>query len=197
MRKITILLAFLFFVGANIANAQTRTISGKVTGSSDGEGIPGVTVQVEGTTVGTVTDIDGNYSLDVAPEAKVLVYKYVGMKSVSIEIGGQSTIFVTMEADAVMMGEVVVTALGISREKKSLGYATQEVSGDAINQVKTDNFINNLQGRAAGVSLKVSNNFGGSTNVIIRGSTSLTGNNQAMFVIDGVPVNNSTSNSTA
>ncbi len=197
MRKITILLAFLFFVGANIANAQTRTISGKVTGSSDGQGIPGVTVQVEGTTVGTVTDIDGNYSLDVSPEAKVLVYKYVGMKSVSVTIGDQSTIFVTMEADAVMMGEVVVTALGISREKKSLGYATQEVSGDAINQVKTDNFINNLQGRAAGVSLKVNNNFGGSTNVIIRGATSLTGNNQALFVIDGVPVNNSTSNSRA
>jgi len=197
MRKITILLAFLFFVGANLANAQTRTISGKVTGSSDGSGIPGVTVQVEGTTVGTVTDIDGNYSLDVAPEAEVLVYKYVGMKSVSITIGGQSTIFVTMEADAVMMGEVVVTALGISREKKSLGYATQEVSGEDINQVKTDNFINNLQGRAAGVDLKVSNNFGGSTNVVIRGATSLTGNNQAMFVIDGVPVNNSTSNSTA
>jgi len=197
MRKITILLAFLFLIGANLANAQTRTISGKVTGSSDGEGIPGVTVQVQGTTIGTVTDIDGNYSLDIAPEAEVLVYKYVGMKTVSITIGGQSTIFVTMEADAVMMGEVVVTALGISREKKSLGYATQEVSGEDINQVKTDNFVNNLQGRAAGVSLKVNNNFGGSTNVIIRGSTSLTGNNQAMFVIDGVPVNNSTSNSAA
>ncbi|MBC8553996.1 MAG: SusC/RagA family TonB-linked outer membrane protein [Candidatus Brocadiales bacterium] len=194
MRKITILLAFLFFVGANLANAQTRTISGKVTGSSDGAGIPGVTVQVQGTTIGTVTDIDGNYSLDVAPEAEVLVYKYVGMKTVMVTIGDQTTIFVTMEADAVMMGEVVVTALGVSREKKSLGYATQEVSGDAINEVKTDNFINNLQGRAAGVSLKVNNNFGGSTNVIIRGSTSLTGNNQAMFVIDGVPVNNSTTN---
>jgi len=197
MRKITILLAFLFFVGANLANAQTRTISGKVTGSSDGAGIPGVTVQVQGTTVGTVTDIDGKYSLNVSPEAKVLVYKYVGMKTVMVTIGEQTTIFVTLEADAVMMGEVVVTALGVSREKKSLGYATQEVSGDALNEVKTDNFINNLQGRAAGVSLKVNNNFGGSTNVIIRGSTSLTGNNQAMFVIDGVPVNNSTSNSTA
>ena len=194
MRKITILLAFLFLVGANFANAQTRTISGKVTGSSDGAGIPGVTVQVQGTTVGTVTDIDGNYSLDVSPEAEVLVYKYVGMKTVMVTIGDQSSIFVTMEADAVMMGEVVVTALGFSREKKSLGYATQEISGSSINEVKTDNFINNLQGRAAGVSLKVNNNFGGSTNVIIRGSTSLTGNNQALFVIDGVPVNNSTSN---
>jgi len=171
----------------NLANAQTRTISGKVTGSSDGAGIPGVTVQVQGTTIGTVTDIDGNYSLEVSPEAEVLVYKYVGMKSVMITIGDQTSIFVTMEADAVMMGEVVVTALGVSREKKSLGYATQEVNGDALNQIKTDNFINNLQGRAAGVSLKVNNNFGGSTNVIIRGSTSLTGNNQAMFVIDGVP----------
>lgn len=194
MRKITILLAFLFLVGANFANAQTRTISGKVTGSSDGAGIPGVTVQVQGTTIGTVTDIDGNYSLDVSPEAEVLVYKYVGMKTVMITIGDQSSIFVTMEADAVMMGEVVVTALGVSREKKSLGYATQEINGSAVNEVKTDNFINNLQGRAAGVSLKVNNNFGGSTNVIIRGNTSLNGDNQAMFVIDGVPVNNSNTN---
>ena len=194
MRKITILLAFLFLVGANFANAQTRTISGKVTGSSDGAGIPGVTVQVQGTTVGTVTDIDGNYSLDVSPEAEVLVYKYVGMKTVMVTIGDQSSIFVTMETDAVMMGEVVVTALGVSREKKSLGYATQEISGAAVNEVKTDNFINNLQGRAAGVQLKVNNNFGGSTNVIIRGSTSLNGNNQAMFVVDGVPVNNTNNN---
>lgn len=136
MRKITILLAFLFFVGANLANAQTRTISGKVTGSSDGEGIPGVTVQVGGTTIGTVTDIDGNYSLDVAPEAKVLVYKYVGMKSVSIEIGGQSTIFVTMEADAVMMGEVVVTALGVSREKKSLDMQHRKLAVMLLTKLK-------------------------------------------------------------
>jgi TonB-linked SusC/RagA family outer membrane protein len=197
MRKITILLAFLFFVGANIANAQVRTISGKVTGASDGAGIPGVTVQVQGTTSGTVSDIDGNYTLDVTPDATSLVYKYVGMKSVVVEIGDQNYITVTMEADAVMMGEVVVTALGVSRDKKSLGYATQEITGDALNQVTTDNFINNLQGRAAGVSLKVNNNFGGSTNVIIRGSTSLTGSNQAMFVIDGVPVNNSTTNTNA
>ena len=103
-------------------------------------------------------------------------------------------ITVRLETDTKVIDEVVVTALGISREKKSLGYAVQEVSGDAINQVKSDNFITSLSGKVAGVNIKNNTNFGGSTNVIIRGSISLTGNNQAMFVIDGIPVDNSNTN---
>ncbi|MBU3927194.1 MAG: SusC/RagA family TonB-linked outer membrane protein [Bacteroidetes bacterium] len=194
MRKITILLAFLFMLGVDYANAQTRTISGKVTSSEDGGGIPGVTVLVKGTQVGTITDLEGSYTLNVTPEHTTLVFQFVGMKTVEVAIGDQNTINVTMEQDVLMMDEVVVTALGISREKKSLGYAVQEVSGDDVSAVKRDNFINSLSGRAAGVQVRSTNNIGGSSNVIIRGNSSLTQNNQALFVVDGVPVNNSNTN---
>ena len=190
MRKITILMAFLFFVGMQFANAQTKTVSGKVISADDGMGIPGVTVQVKGTTIGTTTDLDGMFSLSVEPTHKTLVFSYVGMSTQEIAIGDQTTFNVTMESEATLMDEVVVTALGITREKKSLGYATQQVSGDDINTIKNDNFINNLQGKSAGVNIKVNNNMGGSANVIIRGSSSLTGNNQALFVVDGVPISN-------
>ncbi len=197
MRKITILLAFLFFIGANFANAQTRTISGKVTGASDGTGIPGVTVQVEGTTVGTVTDIDGNYTLAVPADATSLVFKYVGMKTVVMQIGDQSNISVSMETDAVMMGEVVVTALGISREKKSLGYAVSEVGSDDIVKGASTNAVNSLSGRVAGVSISQSSgNMGGSSRVLIRGAASILGNNEPLYVVDGIPIDNSSYNTT-
>ena len=197
MRKITFLLAFILFVGVNWANAQTNTIHGTVVSSEDGQGIPGVTVAVKGTTVGTTTDLDGKFSLDVKPEFKTLQFSYVGMKTVDIAISGQTEVNVTMEPDVMQMDEVVVTALGISREKKSLGYATQEVGGEELSTVKRDNFVDALSGRVAGVQIKANNNMGGSTNVIIRGFKSLTGNNQALFVVDGVPINNSTPNSSA
>lgn len=190
MRKFTFMLALLLFVGMNWANAQTSTIHGTVVSSEDGQGIPGVTVAVKGTTIGTTTDLDGKFSLEVKPEYKTLQFSYVGMKTVEIALSGQTEINVTMEPDVMQMEEVVVTALGVSREKKSLGYATQQISGDDVNQVKTTNFINNLQGKAAGVNIKANGNMGGSTNVIIRGSSSLTGNNQALFVVDGVPISN-------
>ncbi len=190
MRKFTILLVLLFLAGLQYANAQTRTLSGKVISSEDGKGIPGATVQVKGTTVGTTTDLDGNYSIQVAPDATTLVFAFIGMKTIEYKIGNESTINITMQPEAQLMEEVVVTALGISRKKKSLGYATQKLSGDEISQVKTANFINNLQGKSAGVDIKQNNNLGGSTNVIIRGSSSLTGNNQALFVVDGVPISN-------
>lgn len=190
MRKITILLTFLFFIGATIANAQTRTISGKVT-STDGEGIPGVTVQVQGTTVGTVSDIDGNYSLNVSPDAEVLVFKYVGMKTVQSTIGDQTTIFITMETDAVVMGEVVVTALGITRESKALGYAATTVTGEDLNKTAPVSMMSSLQGKVAGVSISnTSGAPGASTSVIVRGFSSINGNNQPLYVIDGSPVEN-------
>ena len=107
--------------------AQTKAITGKVTSSQDGLGIPGVTIQIKGTTIGAITDIDGNYSINVSPSHKTLVFSYVSMKTTEVSIGTQSTINVVLEPDVVQIDEVVVTALGISREKKSLGYATQEV----------------------------------------------------------------------
>jgi len=191
MRKFTVLLVFLFLAGLQVATAQTRTISGKVVSAEDGQGIPGVTVIVKGTTVGTTTDLDGNYSLEVKPHYKTLQFTYVGMKTVEIALTDQTTINVTMEPDVMQMDEVVVTALGISREKKSLGYAVQDVSGDQLDQAKTDNVINALTGRVAGVQVtNASGAVGASTRITIRGNSSLRSDNQPLFVVDGVPVSN-------
>jgi TonB-linked SusC/RagA family outer membrane protein len=193
MRKIGLMLALLLFAGVQVILAQT-TVKGTVTSSEDGKGIPGATVVVKGTQTGVTTDMSGNYSLTVPANAKVLVFSFVGMKAQEIEIGGRTTVNVLLQPEAMDIEGVVVTALGISREKKSLGYATQNVSGEDMNRVKSDNFINSLSGKAAGVQVKANNNIGGSTNVVIRGSSSLTGNNQALFVIDGIPVNNDNTN---
>ncbi|NOX48420.1 MAG: SusC/RagA family TonB-linked outer membrane protein [Chlorobi bacterium] len=194
MRKFTLFLAFTLFLGMQVLQAQNREISGTVISSDDGQPIPGVQVVVKATTLGTVTGLDGNYKLSVPESAKVLVFTFIGMASQEVEIGSQTTIDVSMDPDILNIEGVVVTALGISREKKSLGYATQEISGDDVNSVKSDNFINSMSGKISGVQIKNNTNIGGSSNVIIRGSTSLTGNNQALFVIDGIPVDNSVAN---
>ncbi|MDY0078561.1 MAG: SusC/RagA family TonB-linked outer membrane protein [Bacteroidales bacterium] len=194
MRKITFLLVFLLLAGVNFAFAQSRTITGKVTSAQDGMGIPGVTVFVKGTTVGTTTSIDGEYSLDVRPEHRTLIFRYVGMTTQEITIGDQNTLNVVLESDVMQMDEVVVTALGISREKKSLGYATQEISGGELSTIKRANVVSSLSGRAAGVQVRSTGNMGGSANVVIRGNSSLTQNNQALFVVDGVPISNANTN---
>ncbi|MDO9510762.1 MAG: SusC/RagA family TonB-linked outer membrane protein [Bacteroidales bacterium] len=193
MRKVTFLLAFLTLLGMQL-HAQ-KQISGSVTNADDGQSIPGVSVFVKGsTTVGTATDINGKYSLTVPNDAKTLVYSFVGMVSQEVVIGNQTVINVQLKSTLTSIEGVVITALGVSREKKSLGYATQEVGGDELVAVKRDNFINSLSGRAAGVQVKSSSNMGGSSNIVIRGSASLTQNNQALFVVDGVPVNNDNTN---
>ncbi|MFY9150689.1 MAG: SusC/RagA family TonB-linked outer membrane protein [Prolixibacteraceae bacterium] len=193
MKKIALLLAF-FAIGLQVLMAQTKEISGTVTSADDGGAIPGVSVSVKGTTLGTITDMDGAYRLKVPQDAKVLVFSFVGMSTQEAVIGTQSKIDVKLTSDNIAVDEVVVTALGITREKKSLGYAVQEVSGEEINSKKSDNFVTSLSGRVSGIQVKNNTNFGGSTNVIIRGSSSLTGNNQALFVVDGIPVDNSNTN---
>ncbi len=190
MKKL--ILYFIFFVfGASALLAQTRVITGTVTSSLEGEGaMPGVTVIVKGTATGASTDASGKYSITVPANATTLVFSFIGMKSQEVAIEGRSVINAIMEADVVGLNEVVVTALGISREKKSLGYATQEVKGDVISTVKTANFMNNLSGKVSGVQIQKNQNMGGSTNVIVRGSKSLVNSNQVLYVVDGVPINN-------
>ena len=191
MRKL--LLMFLVFCGVWLsAGAQQKTITGTVTSSIEEEGaLPGVSVAVKGTTVGIITDIDGKYTLAVPQDATTLVFSYIGMKKQEVEIGNRSLIDIIMEPDVLGLAEVVVTALGISRERKSLGYATQEVKGDVVSKVKTANFMNNLSGKISGVQVQRNQNMGGSTNVIVRGSKSLINSNQVLYVVDGVPINNS------
>ncbi len=194
MRKFTIMLAFMMFLGMLATHAQNKVISGKVTSAEDGTALPGVTVLVSGTSIGTSTDIDGKYQISAPATATSLIFSFIGKKTVSVVIGGKTVINVTMEDDAMQLEEVVVTALGISRTKKSLGYATQEVSGEDMSRVKTDNLINSISGKVSGVEIKNSGNLGGSTNIVMRGSNSLTGSNQVLFIVDGVPMTNSPEN---
>ncbi|MEH6406036.1 MAG: SusC/RagA family TonB-linked outer membrane protein [Leeuwenhoekiella sp.] len=190
--KFSVILTLFLALVAQVSFAQTKTISGTVTDASSVP-LPGVNILVEGTNTGTQTDFDGNYSIS-ASVGDVLTFSYVGFSEQQFTVGSSSTIDVQLAAGE-QLDEVVVTALGISREKKSLGYATQEVDGEELNTVKSGNFANSLSGKASGVQIKRNNNLGGSTNVVIRGNASLTGSNQALFVIDGVPINNTNTNS--
>jgi len=181
-------------MGTMVTNAQTKVLTGTVTSSEDGMPIPGASIAVKGTTLGLITNLNGLFELRVPNDAKTLVVSFVGMKTLEIEIGSQTNFNVVMEPDVFGIDEVVVTALGISRETKSLGYSVQEVKGDDVNMVKTNDFTSALSGKVAGLQIKSNTNFGGSTNVIVRGASSLTGNNQALFVIDGIPIDNTVMN---
>lgn len=183
--------AFIFGLYSLIG--QDVQVRGTITDAEEGSPVPGAYVRVKGTNTGTASDASGNYQLTV-PRDATLVFTSIGYLEQEVLVNNQSVIDVSLSPDVVQVSEVVVTALGIPREKKSLGYATQEVSGEEVSTVKTDNFINTLSGKLAGVNIKVNNNIGGSTNVVIRGSKSLFQSNQALFVIDGVPVDNSNTN---
>jgi len=197
MRKITIMLVFLLIAGVNFAFAQSRTITGKVTSAQDGMGIPGVTVMVKGTTIGTTTDIDGNYSFAVQPNYQTLVFRYVGMISQEITIGEQNTINVVMEPDVLQMEEVVVTALGIPKERKALGYSVQDVSGEELTRSGTSNLAAAMQGKLSGVEIKPSSGMpGASSQIIIRGARSFSGDNTPLYVVDGMPISSTADYST-
>ena len=174
-----------------ISFAQDRVVSGVVS-DNNGLPIPGVNVFVKGTKTGTQTDFDGKYSIK-ATATQTLVFNFIGMKSQEILVSS-TTLNVKLKENAVELEGLVVTALGIKREKKSLGYSSQEVKGDDVNRVPTSNFLNNLSGKVAGLQVTNNANFGGSTNIVLRGTKSITGNNQALIVIDGVPVNNANLN---
>ena len=192
MRKITFMLVFLLFAGLNYAWAQTRTVHGKVTSSEDGSPIPGVTVQVKGTTVGTTTDLDGKYTLEFKAGYNTLVFSYVGMKTKEVTLGSQNEVDVVMQPDVLQIDQVVVTAIGITREKKALGYNVQDVTAKDIAKSGNTDVVNALQGRVSGVTItQASGAAGGASYITIRGATSIIGNNQPLFVIDGVPIDNS------
>ena len=187
-------LVLLVVLVAQITFAQERAVSGVVSDNA-GLPLPGVSVLVKGTQTGTQTDFDGKFSIKASP-SQVLVISYVGMKTQEVKASSTS-LKVKLDADAQQLNEVVVTtALGISKSKKSLGYATQEIKGEDLRAgASSGNFLNELSGTVAGVQIRRNNNFGGSTNIVSRGVKSLTGNNQMLIVIDGLPINNSNVNS--
>lgn len=180
--------AMLLFV-LNFSQAQQVRITGKVSDPSN-EPLPGATIVVKGTTRGTVTDVDGSYSIQ-ASASETLVFSFVGFETLERIVGNSSEINVTL-SEGVALNEVVVTALGVERETKALGYSVQAVDGSKFTEARETNVINSLSGRVAGVQItNSSSGIGGSTRVTIRGESSLNINaNQPLFVVDGVPISN-------
>ncbi|MDR2118055.1 MAG: SusC/RagA family TonB-linked outer membrane protein [Tannerellaceae bacterium] len=174
---------------------QAVTVSGTVTDET-GETMSGVNVVVKGTTVGAVTDADGHYSISVPDHNAVLVFSFLGYIPVEKAAGSRRILHVTMVEDSKLLDEVVVTALGIVRKEKSLTYSTQVVGGEELTRAKDPNMINSLAGKTAGVQInRSSSGLGGSVKVVIRGSRSVNGSNQPLYVIDGVPVNSGSNSS--
>ncbi|MCD6355567.1 MAG: SusC/RagA family TonB-linked outer membrane protein, partial [Prolixibacteraceae bacterium] len=192
MRKILLIFTMCFALLSS-AYAQ-QTVTGTVTGD-DGAGIPGVSIIQKGTSHGTITNIDGKYTISVPGDA-VLVYSFVGMKNVEEQVSNRSIIDVTLKADVIGIDEVVVTAMGIKREAKALGYSMTEVKGADIVQANTVNPVRALQGKAAGLSIGASDGgMAGNSKIQIRGVSVLnSNNNQPIFVIDGVIIENAVSN---
>lgn len=182
-------LVLLLVLVAQLSFAQERAVSGTVSDNA-GMPLPGVSVLVKGTKAGTQTDFDGKYSIK-ASSSQVLVFSYIGMKTQEIA-ATSSTVNVKLAGDAQELESVVVTtALGVKREKKSLGYATQEVKGgDLRNGTSSGNFLNELSGKVAGVNITRNSNFGGSTSAISRGVKAIGQSNEMLIVIDGMPINN-------
>ena len=189
-----LVLAFVCFT-STLALGQERVISGRITSATDGSPIPGANVLIKGTTIGAVTDFDGNYQFAIPQSGGTLVVSFIGYETQEIEIGSRAVIDVALGEDVQQLAEVVVTAFGLEREKKALGYALEEVGSDELVKGQTRSAMQAIQGKVAGVQItNASGAPGSTTNVVLRGTSSLTGNNQALFIVDGVPVNNTNNN---
>lgn len=187
MKKL-FLLAFMLFACVAFTHAQ-RTVTGVVSDAS-GESLIGANVISKGSTLGTVTDIDGSFSLEVPDGANILVISYTGYQTQEVDITGLSTVNITL-AEGRVLDEVVVTALGIEKESKTLGYGVDELDSEELVKSRSTNIVNALQGKVTGVNIgNTDGNLGGSSKIIIRGATSLSGNNDPLWVVDGVPINN-------
>ncbi|HMW74057.1 MAG TPA: carboxypeptidase-like regulatory domain-containing protein [Saprospiraceae bacterium] len=190
MKKLTLLISMLLIASASLL-AQ-RTVVGKVTDSA-GSPLPGATVLVKGTSEGTAADDNGNFRLNVPANANTLVVSYTGFNTQEVLLGASNVVNVALQ-EGVTLSETVVTALGITKKKNELPYSAQTVGGDDVSKSRDGNVVNALSGKVAGLNIKRNNSLGGSTNIVLRGTKSLTGNNQALFVVDGVPVDNSNTN---
>lgn len=189
MRKILLMLT-AFLMGASLAIAQERSVSGKVTSSEDGSTLPGVNVVVKGTTNGTVTDSDGKFALSVSTGSTVII-SFIGYVTQEIAIGERSTIDVQLASDITQLSEVVVTALGVEKSPRELGFGVTGVKSEELTNARESNILNALQGKVTGMFINQSSgNLGGSTKVVIRGVTSLSGRNNPLWVVDGIPINN-------
>ncbi len=194
MKKQVLLFVLFAFLGLQIF-AQT-TISGTVTSTQDGLPIPGVTVRAKGfNNVGTITNIEGKYTLQIPADAKEVIFSFVGMKTIEVPVAGKSIVDAALESEDVALGDMVVTAYGAKSDKKNIGYSVQDVKGEEISKSQRDNFLNSLDGRIAGVQITASSGQPGASSLVtLRGVSSISGNNQPLFIVDGVPLDNSTFN---
>jgi TonB-linked SusC/RagA family outer membrane protein len=186
MRK-ALLLFLGVIVSSTLSHAQVRQLTGKILAAEDGLGLAGASVIFKGTNVGTNADADGNFTFSV-PGDGTLVVSYVGFLIKEITIGNQTNFDIKLDADTRQLSEVVVTAFGIQREKKALGYTVQEIKGSALTESRSTNVANALSGKIAGVRIQSNGGPGSGSTIQIRGSSSVSGNNQPLIVIDGVPM---------
>lgn len=185
------LLMTCLFIGIGLVNAQVSKVTGTVTSHEDGLPVVGASVLVKGTTVGTVTDIDGNFTITNVPSsAGTLVVSYIGMRKQELKI--KDVVNVVLLSDTELLDEVVVTAMGVKRSEKALGYSATSVGGEKISASRTSDIMSSLAGKVAGVQISAtSSDPGASNSVVIRGTSSLSGSNQPLYVVDGVPLDNS------
>lgn len=189
--KKKLLIVIFFIVGVLSGSAQELVVSGTVTSSDDGLGIPGVSVYVKNTYTGTTTDIDGTYQITGLSPTDTLVFQFIGFLKVEKRVGPHKIIDVVLVPEAQRLEEVVVTALGIKREKREIGYTTQSFDGGELEKSNTSNVITALSGKSAGVQISEPDGVeGGTTRIVIRGNNNLTTENQPLIVVDGVPIEN-------
>ena len=183
-----IVIAMLILSAGDLC-AQSITVQGKVKTKSDGLGLAGTNVRIKGTTIGTITNIDGEYQLMNVDAKAILEYSFIGMETINEPVNGRTEINVSMTEDIESLAEVVITALNIQKDKVSLGYSVSQLGSEEVSQAKENNIMNSLAGKVAGLQIATSpSGVDGSTKVVLRGASSLTGNNRPLIVIDGVPV---------
>ena len=187
-RKLMLLLACLF-VGIGLVTAQTQKVTGVVISEEDGQPVIGASVLVKGTQIGAITNVDGDFTLlNVPSSAKTLQISFVGMQTQDVAI--RPNVRVILKSDAEQLDEVVVTAMGIKRDRKALGYAAQDLNSEQLNKAGTTSLASAIQGKLTGVDIRQSSGApGASSQIVIRGARSFDGNNQPLYVIDGMPVN--------
>ncbi|WP_392345999.1 carboxypeptidase-like regulatory domain-containing protein [uncultured Polaribacter sp.] len=183
------ILTLLLAVVVQLTFAQEKTISGTV---SDKSGVlPGVSVLIEGSTKGVETDFDGKYSIE-ANSGDVFVFRYLGYETAKITVTASNIINVTLKEGGELLDEIVITAFGIKRSEKALGYSVQSIKGESMTEARESNITNAISGKIAGVQVTgTSGSVGASSRIVLRGNSSITGNNEPLYVVDGVPISNS------
>lgn len=191
MKHFTKMLVMLLLGINTFVFAQDQVVTGRVTDNADGSSIPGVNVAVKGSNTGTITDFNGEFKITVPSSNAILVFSFVGYAKREVKVGDQSTINLALNAEVTALSEVVVTALGIEKDRKSLGYSVSEIDGKGLTQAREINVANSLIGKVAGVNIGgLAGGPGASTSVIIRGASSISQSNQPLYVVNGVPISN-------